>query len=202
LQSTNDHVVYNEIAYRLAIFGSHNLENMNAARLACAEIGINSELFFKSIQDFKGAGNRLELVSDNPLIYRDFAHAPSKVRATVNAVRERYPDDRILAILELHTYSSLNEEFLPHYADTMLMADEAIVFFDPEAVKLKRLPSLDKTQISKHFAHDQLIVLDNREDLERAIIDRSNQYEIALLMSSGKFGGMNIIELVEKSSVK
>lgn len=198
LKNDGTQVYHNGKIYELSIFGSHNFANLNAARLACLQIGIHDDQFFSAIKDFKGAGNRLELICNNPLIYRDFAHAPSKVRATVSAIRERYPKASILAVTELHTYSSLNQEFIPHYRNTLEAADKAIVFYDPEAVRLKRLPELDRSDIRQSFNHKDLIAVNNTIELQSILSMLKKDFDIIVLMSSGKFGGMSISELIEK----
>lgn len=114
----------------LQIFGDHNLQNISAAYLACKELGIDDHSFLKAIASYKGAAKRLQKITENPgsVAYLDFAHSPSKLKATIEAVRQQYPDKKLLACMELHTFSSLNADFLPQYKGCMASADQAVVF--------------------------------------------------------------------------
>ena len=135
------------------IFGIHNLQNISAAYLACKELGISDQEFLQGIQTYKGAAKRLQKIAENgqTTIFLDFAHSPSKLQATINAVKNQYPDRKIIACMELHTFSSLNADFLPQYSHTMDQADEAIVFFNPEVVKQKRLPEITIDDVKQGF---------------------------------------------------
>ena len=149
-----DHYIRDEHTYirlegneaRLSVFGNHNLLNLHAAYLACKEIGIEAPVFVRSIADFTGASKRLELIAtnDHTNIYRDFAHAPSKVKATIEAVKQQFPGRKLIAVLELHTYSSLNKDFMNEYKGSMEQADEAVVFYSGHALELKRMPLFQK----------------------------------------------------------
>lgn len=187
-------------AIALQIFGKHNLANLNAARLACEAVGVSMAQFYQAITSFKGASKRLELVakSEECVVYKDFAHSPSKVKATLAAVREQFPDYQLTACLELHTFSSLSADFLPEYANTMDFADEAIVFFDPHAVAHKKLPDLSVEQIATAFCCNKLEVLNNTKLLENRLLQKSERKKAILFMSSGNFGGLNIEELSNK----
>ncbi len=178
----------------LAFFGKHNMANLNAARLVCKEIGVSDDAFYKAIASFKGASNRLEFISDQHgmKIYRDFAHAPSKVQASVNALREQFPKQQLTACLELHTFSSLNEHFIHHYKGSLNAADRAIVFFDPHAVALKRLPELSRQQISKAFDHPDLHIFNDVVQLKAFLIANRQPDSVLVLMSSGSFKGLEI----------
>ncbi len=178
--------------YTLEIFGEHNLQNAEGARLVCAEIGISEHDFYTALSSFKGTAKRLEKVYDaNKLVvYRDFAHSPSKLKATVDAVRNQYPDHHMIAAFELHTFSSLNKEFLPHYQQSMDPADTALVYFNPHVFELKKMQILDKEDIKKAFG-EKVEVIDNTEKLISKIsTSKSNVLGkpcVLLLMSSGNF---------------
>jgi len=186
--------------FALQIFGQHNLTNLNAARLACEAVGVNSDRFYQAITSFGGASNRLELVAKGAqcLVYKDFAHSPSKVKATVKAVREHFPDYHLMVCLELHTFSSLSVEFLPEYAGTMDLADEALVFYSPDAVAHKKLPKLSVEQIVNGFCCKNLEVFNDTKLLQNRLLQKNSQKKVLLLMSSGNFGGLNIEELSNK----
>ncbi len=184
----------------LHVFGKHNLMNLNAARLACNALGVTDEQFYDAIATFKGASKRLELVASNPecAVYKDFAHSPSKLKATVNAVREQYPDRKLVACMELHTFSSLTEEFLKQYAHTMDEADVAIVYFSPAAVRHKKLPPIHPEAIFNAFQRDDLQVFDNSETLTDRLLSMNWGNSVLLLMSSGNFDGINLNQFGEK----
>lgn len=180
----------------LQIFGSHNLQNMEAARKVCNALGVTDAGFYKSIASFSGAARRLEKIGEreNYIAYRDFAHAPSKLKATLSAVRERYPDHNLIACFELHTFSSLNEKFLKEYAHTMDPADKGAVFFSAHALQLKGLPPLDAGEVKAHFQNNDLAIFQKSEALQqwiREAIDHSDRPVCLLLMSSGTFDGMD-----------
>ncbi|MDR1346649.1 MAG: Mur ligase domain-containing protein [Bacteroidales bacterium] len=179
---------------KLQIFGKHNLANLNAARLACEAVGINEAQFYQAIASFKGASKRLELVAktDQCIVYKDFAHSPSKVKATIAAVREQFPDHQLTACLELHTFSSLSADFLPEYAGVMDLADEALVFFDPHALAHKKLPALSVEQINTAFCCNNLEVFNNVNMLKSRLLQKYTQKRVLLFMSSGNFGDLNI----------
>lgn len=185
-------VIFDNAFYPISIFGKHNLENMNAARLACNQLGISNHDFLTAIKDFSGSGKRLELMQKDPTVYKDFAHAPSKAKATVAAIREKYPNKKILAVLELHTYSSLNKEFIPFYKQTLNQADRAIVLFDPKALEMKRLDSLSTKFVKHSFAHQDLEVFDNVTAFEAHLKQQVGEFDVYLLMSSGHFGGLDM----------
>lgn len=183
--------------YPLQIFGKHNLLNMEAARFVCNDLGINTDDFYSAMESFKGASNRMEKIQESKdlVLFKDFAHAPSKVMATLNAVRERYPDRRLIALFELHTYSSLNKDFLPNYRRSLDAADEAMVFYSPHAIRLKQLPHLDEDEVRKAFAKDNLQVCTDVEQLKQALNRLDYRNSAVLAMSSGNFGGINWEEL-------
>ena len=182
----------------LQLFGQHNLENVRAAYLVARELGLSDGEFAAALPSFRGAAKRLQLLAANGSrrVYLDFAHAPSKVRATVHAVREQFPDARLLACFELHTYSSLNQAFLPQYGGAMDEADEAIVFFTPHTLEMKRLPPLDPEQLRGYFRRSDLLVFTDSADLQRHLQEaHPSGPTVWLLMTSGNLGGLNLPEL-------
>lgn len=193
-------IILNNKTYPLNIFGEHNLANLNAARLVCNEVGISDESFFEAIMTFKGASKRLELLGkkDNSQVFKDFAHAPSKLKATINAVRNQYPNNNLIACLELHTFSSLNKDFLPEYKNTMNEADEAYVYFNPHTLMHKKLPPITIEEINKAFAHKNIHVLNDSNQLYEILISKASENTSLLMMSSGNFDGLNLNELTEK----
>lgn len=186
--------------FPLQIFGKHNLANLNAAKLACNAVGISDLQFYNAITSFKGASNRLELLykDEQTAAYKDFAHSPSKLKATITAVREQYPDKKLVACMELHTFSSLTEEFLQQYAGCMDNADIPIIFFNPEAVKHKKLPPISAEKILNSFQNKNLQVFDNSLNLKEKILSINSLNTVFLFMSSGNFDKINLINLTNK----
>lgn len=189
-------VHYNEKAYPVEVFGAHNLQNMEAARLVCQELGIEATDFYKQIQDFSGAAKRLEKVyeDERKIIFKDFAHAPSKVRATMKAVRERYAQHQLIVCFELHTFSSLNEKFHAEYKNTLQDADAACIYFSEHALALKRLPLLDTTKLKQSFAQEDLEVCSKPVDLLSWIQkekEKTSKPICLLMMSSGTYDGLD-----------
>ena len=188
--------------YPLSIFGAHNMQNLNAAMLVCQELGISGHEFLEAVSSFTGTAKRLECMhqSDKLHVYRDFAHAPSKLKATVEAVRQQFPRHRLIAAYELHTFSSLSEAFLPDYAGCMDAADERLVLLDPHVFALKRLPVLPDEAVAKTF---KAAVFHTGSELSEALIQQVRQSDgpcILLLMSSGKFGDLSLPGLIEQCS--
>lgn len=183
----------------LRVFGKHNLLNLTAARYACREIGISDEQFDEAIQSFGGASKRLELVkrTHTSAVYKDFAHAPSKLRATVAAMKEQYPERRLVACMELHTFSSLTAEFLSQYAGCMDCADVPIVYFNPHAVEHKKLPPLSAEQVQRAFANPKVKVYSNSQCLVADLKAMQWEGSNLLLMSSGNFDGVDFAQLAE-----
>lgn len=181
----------------LAIFGKHNLSNLWGAKWICQHLGIDEADFYEAIAHFKGAAKRLEKIAEGPTsaAYRDFAHAPSKVAATVQAVKEQYPHKLVTACLELHTYSSLNAAFLSAYQGALDAADTAVVFYSPEAVKIKQLQALSTEQIAEAFGRDDLLVFTDAVSFQEFLFSRYFENSVLLLMSSGDYGGLDIGEL-------
>ncbi|HEX8331109.1 MAG TPA: Mur ligase family protein [Segetibacter sp.] len=178
----------------LNVFGNHNLLNMHAAYYACKELGIDATTFMDAIGNFSGASKRLELMASNSStsVYRDFAHAPSKVKATIDAVKQQYPERKLIAILELHTFSSLNEKFMKEYNGAMDKADLAIVFYAKHALELKRMPDLPKSQVIEGFNKEGLLVINDKEDLSDWLSKQDYKNSNLLLMSSGNYDGLDV----------
>ena len=200
IKGENSIVAFNGIKYELNIFGKHNLLNMEGARKVCRRLGVNNRAFFNAIKAFEGASRRLEILreTDKGIVYRDFAHAPSKLEATVEAVKKQF-EIPLVAVFELHTYSSLNPEFLPEYRNTMDEADKAIVFFDKETLKHKNLPPLSKEQVELHFGRKKDIeVFTNRDELMKYLEAIDYPKYNLLMMSSGTFNGLKLNEVAEK----
>ena len=178
----------------LKIFGKHNLLNLEGARLVCNQLGILDEDFYEAMMSFSGASKRLEKVkrNDDVILYRDSAHAPSKVKATTEAFAEQFPTTQKIGFLELHTYSSLNPEFLPQYKNTLEKLDEAVVFYDVEALKIKNMPPISPEFIKENFGKENLRVFTNAEDFNAfwKNLDKSNV--AFLMMSSGNLGGISL----------
>lgn len=179
--------------FSLKVFGKHNLMNINGARLVCNELGVSNDDFYKAITTFSGAANRLELVrqANGNWLFKDFAHAPSKVFATIRAVREQFPGKKLVACLELHTFSSLSKGFLNEYRGSFDLADEGCVFFNPHAVNLKRLPSLHHDDIREGFGNEKLVIFDNSKKMTGWLMAQKIPETVFLMMSSGDFDGMD-----------
>ncbi len=181
----------------LQIFGKHNLNNMEGARWICQQMGIGEEDFYEAIASFKGASKRLEKIAEteNSVVYKDFAHSPSKVKATTQAVKNQYPDRKLIACLELHTYSSLNPDFLKEYKATLDAADVAAVFYSPHAVMIKNLEEIKTRQITQAFKRDDLNVFTNPTDFKTFLYNQDFKNTALLLMSSGNYGGLDFEEI-------
>jgi UDP-N-acetylmuramate: L-alanyl-gamma-D-glutamyl-meso-diaminopimelate ligase len=179
----------------LKVFGEHNLLNLHAAFLVGQELGISAAAFLEGMVSFSGAAKRLELLASHGQVnvYRDFAHAPSKVKATIEAVKKQFPDRQLIAVLELHTYSSLNEQFLAEYRGAMELADRAAVFYSRHALELKRLPLLAEEKVVAGFGKQGLAVLHEKEELRAWLTQQSYKNANLLLMSSGNYEGLDII---------
>ncbi len=181
----------------LEVFGKHNLQNLAGAKWICQHMGIDEDDFYEAISSFTGASKRLEKVAENKstVIFKDFAHSPSKVEATTNAVKEQYHDRTILACLELHTYSSLNAEFLREYKGALNAADKAVVFYSPHAVEIKKLEKVTKEQIANAFKRDDLIIYTDPKEFKEFLFFQNLENTALLLMSSGNYGGLDFEEL-------
>ena len=190
-------LISNEGSYPLEIFGEHNLQNLNGARLVCEQIGISSKEFYSAIQTFTGASKRLETITKNDKthILKDFAHSPSKLQATTKAVKNQYPDRELIACIELHTFSSLNQEFLSEYKNTMLDADKAFVYFSPKAIEHKKLAMLSENDVKNAFFSENVTVFTNSDELMKTVKSINFENKNLLLMSSGNFDGVDFEEL-------
>lgn len=189
--------------YPLQVFGKHNMQNVAGAMTVCSELGIKGRDFAEAITSFAGASKRLQLIaaSGSTSVYLDFAHAPSKLRATVEAMKEQYPGRKLIACLELHTYSSLSREFLDHYRGGMDKADKALVYFNPHALKIKRLAPITKEMVRQAFGRDDLIVFDDSSEMLETLYATKWENTNLLFMSSGNFDGWDINKIAERITV-
>ncbi|MDX8553181.1 Mur ligase domain-containing protein [Tenacibaculum sp. 1B UA] len=202
---TPDYFIDNGITYLetaegnlpLEIFGEHNLQNLAGSKWICQHMGIDEDEFYEAIASFKGASKRLEKIAENPstVVFKDFAHSPSKVEATTRAVKNQYSNRTLLACLELHTYSSLNAEFLSEYKGALDKADKAVVFYSPHAVKIKQLEEVSEAQIAKAFERDDLIIYTKPEEFKEFLFNENLENTALLLMSSGNYGGLDFDEV-------
>jgi UDP-N-acetylmuramate: L-alanyl-gamma-D-glutamyl-meso-diaminopimelate ligase len=182
-----------EGAMPIEVFGAHNLNNLAGAKWICQNMGVDEADFYEAIASFKGASKRLEKIAEGKtkVAYKDFAHSPSKVAATTKAVKEQYPNRILVACLELHTYSSLNAEFLKEYQGALEFADVAVVFYSPDAVKIKQLEEVTYDQIAKAFNREDLIIYTNSIAFKDYLFNIDFENSALLLMSSGNYGGLN-----------
>ena len=202
---TPDYIVENGItiletdegSMPIEIFGKHNLNNLAGAKWICQQIGIDENDFYEAISTFQGASKRLEKIAetDSAIAYKDFAHSPSKVLATTNALKNQYPDRKLIACLELHTYSSLNPEFLNQYKGALAAADISVVFYSPRAVEIKKLQAISEQQIMDAFQSEDLLVYTNPSEFKDFLFSQKFSNTSLLLMSSGNYGGLNFDEL-------
>lgn len=178
----------------LQIFGDHNLQNLNAAKHVCTHLGISPEKFYHAIRSFKGASKRLELVAKNNFssVYKDFAHSPSKLKATTEAVKKQFPNRKLIACMELHTFSSLNESFLEQYKGSMELADEAIVYFNPHTIEHKKLKPINAEQVKNAFGGNNVEVITDSKQITEKLKNQQWVNCNLLLMTSGNFDGMDL----------
>ena len=181
----------------IEVFGKHNLNNLAGAKWICQHMGIDEEDFYEAIATFKGASKRLEKIAESKtsVAYKDFAHSPSKVEATTKAVKEQYKDRTLIACLELHTYSSLNADFLKEYKGALDAADVAVVFYSPHALEIKKLEVITKEQIATAFQRNDLIIYTNPDDFKNFLFSQEYSNKALLLMSSGNYGGLDFTEV-------
>lgn len=186
--------------YPLNVFGKHNLSNISGAREVCKLLGVDETDFYRAISTFKGAANRLEFVAGNQhsAIFKDFAHAPSKLKATVEAAKSQYPGRKLIAVMELHTYSSLSKHFLSHYLGSMDQADVPVVFFSPHSMDLKKLPPITVEEVIAGFGNPDLKVFTDAKALQDFIQCQPMNQTNLLLMSSGNFGGIDLKQLARE----
>ena len=182
----------------IEIFGKHNLNNLAGAKWICQQMGVDEADFYEAIASFKGASKRMEKIAEGPnkVAFKDFAHSPSKVKATSMAVKEQFPDRRLLACLELHTYSSLNTEFLKEYKGALDAADQAVIFYSPDAVKIKGLEEVTSDQIARALNRDDLQIFTNSKDFQDHLFGQNFDNTALLLMSSGNYGGLDFNRIV------
>lgn len=180
----------------LKIFGEHNLQNIEAARLACRQIGVTDAQFYSVISEFPGASTRLQKIAEttSAVVFRDFAHSPSKLKATVSAARNQFPERKLIACMELYTFSSLNVEFLPQYAGCMELADVAIVYFDPVNVQQKDLKLFSLEFVKSAFGRNDLFVFTDKVAFEKKLKEQDYENSVLLLMSSGNFSGIHLTD--------
>lgn len=207
MYTTHPHKIINGDSYlktpvgevKVEVFGSHNMQNISGAYLVCKRLGITDQEFYNAIGTFKGAAKRLQLLkkNDSTTIIRDFAHAPSKVEATVKAMKDRNLDRKLIACLELHTFSSLNKDFIPQYQNTMSAADVAAVYYNPKVVEQKRLAPISEEDVRSAFDQDNLYVFTESAKLEEFLKMQDLKQANLLLMSSANFGGLNLQTLAD-----
>ncbi|MEW4925113.1 Mur ligase family protein [Algibacter sp. 2305UL17-15] len=181
----------------IEVFGKHNLNNLAGAKWICQHMGIDEDDFYEAIATFKGASRRLEKIAESTtsVAYKDFAHSPSKVEATTKAVKQQYQNRTLVACLELHTYSSLNAEFLKEYKGALDAADVAVVFYSPHAVEIKKLDKVTHEQIAEAFERKDLIIYTNPDDFKDFLFSQNFDNKALLLMSSGNYGGLDFEEV-------
>lgn len=184
-------------AQEMQLLGAHNMQNLAAARACCKAMGVDTKAFDGAMADFTGAARRLEVMAQDKdkgfIAFRDFAHAPSKLKATQASVVGQFPDREVTALFELHTFSSLNKDFLPQYKGAMDEVHHAIVFFDPKVVAHKRLPKLDLAFVQASFGRTTIEVITEVHELEQRLSQVPDKRHVLLTMSSGRFGGAQLI---------
>ncbi len=197
----SSYLLFNDKRIKVQVFGEHNMKNINAAYHVCKQIGIDDVTFYQAISSFKGASRRLELLfenkSKNNMVFRDFAHAPSKVLATVKALREQYSERFLMIVFELHTYSSLSEVFIDHYKNCLDNCDKAVVFYDPHAVSIKKLDMMTDERIVEGFARKDIKVVHSKAELLDVLNDVQKENIVGGFMSSGDFNGLTADDLRE-----
>jgi UDP-N-acetylmuramate: L-alanyl-gamma-D-glutamyl-meso-diaminopimelate ligase len=193
-------IISNGEKYPLQVFGEHNLLNMEAARLVCEALNISTTDFYTHITSFKGAARRLELLgkSTSTHIFKDFAHSPSKLKATINAVKTQFPKRKLIACIELHTFSSLNKDFLAEYAGTMDEANVAVVLIDKKTFEQKKMEPYAAETVKAAFLKSDLLFFDDPKELLKYVENLNLADSNLLMMSSGNFGGINLIEMTNK----
>ncbi len=206
--NTHEHIIRGNTTYlqtgfgefAIKVFGEHNLQNISGAKNVCNELGVFDEDFYKAIATFEGAANRMQFVAknENTVIYKDFAHSPSKLKATVNAMSRQFRGDKLVAVMELHTFSSLNKDFLEQYAGTMNEADVPVVFYDKETFAHKKMPLLNEDFVINAFKNDRIKIFTDKESLQNFLLEQKWQRKNLLLMSSGNFGGLDIDTLAKQ----
>jgi UDP-N-acetylmuramate: L-alanyl-gamma-D-glutamyl-meso-diaminopimelate ligase len=193
-------VTFENMAVSLNIFGRHNMQNLAGAMQICKLLGVSERDFLFSMTNFRGAARRQELLAGNKNyeVYLDFAHAPSKVKATVEAFKEQFPGKRLVTCLELHTFSSLNQDFLPQYNSSLDKADKSIVFYDPEVVSHKKLPYINPEIVVAAFGRKDLVVISDKTQIEPSLMIEKIKNSVLLIMTSGNFSGIDLRSLAER----
>ncbi len=191
------YLLFQEHKVPIHLFGEHNMKNISGAKQICTKVGITDEAFYRAIASFKGATNRMQKVVEHEdfRFFRDYAHSPSKLMATTMAVKKQFIEKKLVACLELHTFSSLNQEFLPYYRDTFNAADQALVYYNPKNIEQKQLNPLSKEAIEEAFNHENLLVFDNIEDLKAHLLRLNWHNKTLLMMSSGHFDRLDFKQL-------
>ena len=193
----------NGIEHALEIFGEHNLQNLNGALLVCEEVGVTQADFYTAIQSFSGASKRLELVkrTSNSVMYKDFAHSPSKLKATTQALKTQFPERELIACMELHTFSSLNKEFLSQYDGAMKNADKAYVYYSPKTLAHKKLQNLSPEEVKQAFNSDNITVFTDSKELVGNLKTNNWHNKNLLMMSSGNFDGVDFAALARRVAI-
>lgn len=201
----HEHKIENGITYLITefgdipvgLFGRHNMQNISGAKVVLNKLGVTNDAFYKAIQSFKGASKRLELLfqNDNHAVYKDFAHAPSKLEATTNALKEQFPDRELIACLELHTFSSLNKNFLSQYQGTFDSPDIAIVYYNPKTIQHKKLENISEDDIKEAFQRNNLLIFTDSLELKKFLLNQKWERKNLLMMSSGTFDGIDLKDL-------
>ena len=186
----------------LKVFGDHNLSNLSAAKQICALMGVFDDEFFAAIASFKGASKRLETIyrDNNKIIIKDFAHSPSKLKATIDAVKNQFSNKNIIAVYELHTYSSFNQKFIKEYLNSMSSADKKIVYYDDEVLKIRSEFKINEKIIKDSFGSDDLIVISKKSMLEQSISKINLYNTVLLMMSSGNFSSIDMLSVVKNNN--
>jgi UDP-N-acetylmuramate: L-alanyl-gamma-D-glutamyl-meso-diaminopimelate ligase len=197
IQDHQTYLISGDQKIALRIFGRHNLQNISGAKIICNQLGLSDSMFYKAIANFKGAARRLEVLAQNQhtAIFRDFAHSPSKVKATIEAVKSQFPDRELIACMELHTFSSLRKDFLPEYQDSMLLADRAVVYFNPHTSAHKKLEPITSEMVKYGFGQQNLEVYTDSDLLFNMLKQLNWKDKNLLLMSSGTFSGKDLTSL-------
>lgn len=193
-QNGQSYIRDGELLFATSVFGSHNFQNMQAVISVCTQLGFPRQEVVEALSSFKGSRKRMELLAEGngKAAYLDFAHSPSKVRATLNAFREKYPEKKILTIIELHTYSSLNLDFLPQYAGSLKDTDHAIVYYDSHALAIKNMNPLSEPDIKNSFKREDIDVISHINELEDKILRLRQGTDILIFMGSGNFGDLDL----------
>ncbi|MEP7195373.1 MAG: Mur ligase family protein [Saprospiraceae bacterium] len=197
IQADGNYLLNDKACYKLEIFGKHNFQNLNAVLKICKVLEFDENLTCQALSSFKGAAKRLELIYQDKkrTVYQDFAHAPSKVKATMNAIRENFPDKNILCFLELHTYSSLNKNFIVQYKNSLKEINKAIIFYDKKALEIKKMEIMSDEFIQDSFGSKEIEIVNDAEKLKQLIQSNRENYDLTLFLGSGNWGGNDIKSL-------